>query len=80
MAADLPATPLGQVVGVFAGGPKRLRDAGGEWMSSIARDPARVPAVVERRDFQPDLAERLIQAEGLNPWWAERFEARPRQP
>ncbi len=80
MVADLPATLLGQVVGVFVGGPKRLRDAGGEWVSSIARDPARVPAMVERRGFQPDVAERLIQAEGLNPWWAERLEARLRQP
>lgn len=80
MVADLPATPLGQVVSVFAGGPKRLRDAGGDWVSSIARDPVRAPAVVERRGFQPEVAERLIQAEGLNRWWAERFEARLRQP
>jgi MOSC domain-containing protein YiiM len=30
-------------------------------------------------DFQPALAERLMLAEGLNPWWAERFEARLRE-
>jgi MOSC domain-containing protein YiiM len=28
--------------------------------------------------FQPELAERLIRAEGLMPWWAERFEKRLR--
>jgi len=29
-------------------------------------------------EFDPDLAERLIQAEGLTPWWMERFERRLR--
>jgi MOSC domain-containing protein YiiM len=30
-------------------------------------------------DFQPELAERLIRAEGLMPHWMERFERRLRE-
>jgi len=29
-------------------------------------------------EFDPDLAERMIQAKGLTPWWMERFERRLR--
>ena len=30
-------------------------------------------------EFDPELARRLIKAEGLMPWWAERFERRLRE-
>src|SRR5260221_765376 len=47
---------IGRVVGVFAGGPKTLRDAAGEWRSSIARDPLSGPAQVETRGLVGDQA------------------------
>ena len=30
-------------------------------------------------EFDPEVAQRLIAAEGLMPWWAERFERRLRE-
>ncbi len=47
---------VGRVVGVFVGGPKTLHDARGEWISSIARDPVRGPAMVETRGLVGDHA------------------------
>lgn len=53
-AGDRPLTSLGRVIGVFTGGPKTLRDANGEWVSSIARDPVLGPAVLETRGLVGD--------------------------
>jgi MOSC domain-containing protein YiiM len=47
---------IGRVVGVFAGGPKNLRDGQGEWRSSIARDPVSGPMRVETRGLAGDQA------------------------
>ena len=55
-AADFSRRPLGRVVGVFVGGPKTLHDAGGEWISSIARDPLHGPVLVEKRGLAGDQA------------------------
>jgi MOSC domain-containing protein YiiM len=54
---SLPRT-LARVAGVFVGGPKTLRDANGEWVSSIARQPVLGPARLERRGFVGDQATR----------------------
>src|SRR5438046_1784557 len=55
-AASVAPRVIGRVVGVFAGGPKILHDAGGEWRSSIARDPVPGPVRVEVRGLAGDRA------------------------
>ena len=55
-AAEFAPQTIGRVVGVFAGGPKTLRDAQGEWRSSIARDVVQGPARVETRGLLGDQA------------------------
>ena len=56
--AALQSAPhvIGRVVGVFAGGPKTLTDAQGEWRSSIAREAVIGPAQVETRGLAGDQA------------------------
>ena len=55
-AAEFAPHALGRVAGVFAGGPKLLRDARGTWRSSILRDPVRGPVAVETRGLAGDRA------------------------
>src|SRR5260221_6917734 len=55
-AAEFAPHALGRVAGVFAGGPKLLRDARGTWRSSILRDPVRGPVMVETRGLAGDRA------------------------
>ena len=54
--ANLAPQSLGRVVGIFAGGPKTLHDARGEWVSSIAREPVSGPARLEMRGLAGDQA------------------------
>jgi hypothetical protein len=61
-------SPLsGRILAVFIGGPKTLRDARGEWQSSIARDNVAGPVQLE-----------FMKAEGLMAWWKQRLEERGR--
>lgn len=45
-----------RILAVFVGGPKTLRDARGEWQSSIARDHVAGPIQLETRGFVGDQA------------------------
>lgn len=56
MLSDVVLPSVGRVVGVFIGGPKTLRDAQGEWQSSIARERATGPVQVEHRGLVGDRA------------------------
>jgi MOSC domain-containing protein YiiM len=51
-----PSADHCEVVAVFVGGPKPLRDERGEWRSSIARDRVSGPVVLETRGFVGDRA------------------------
>jgi len=55
-AVEMAPRVIGRVVAIFAGGPKTLRDAQGEWRSSIARDPVNGLAQVETRGLVGDQA------------------------